>query len=517
MTFKSWKIGTKLRLGFGAMVVLTLVLAGIAYVNFSRFSDATDLNVRSYETLDQTHGMLESLTTIQTSERGYAITGYDAYMEPAQAAKQAFDLRMEKAKALTIDNKEQQERLEKLRQEELKWLKTAVEPVLKIRKGVNAGSFQMESLVQFEQGGRGENSMNQMRAMLQEIDKVEVASQQQRLDHAMALKRLTCFILIGGAIVDALLAAGLSIMLIGNIVTPLSGAVSVARTVASGDLTVHIKPETEDETGQLIMALGEMSDSLVNIVTRVRAGTEAIAAASTQIANGNLDLSARTERQAASLEETAASMEELTSTVKQNAENADQANRLASSASDVAKKGGLAVADVVETMNAISVSSKKIVDIISVIDGIAFQTNILALNAAVEAARAGEQGRGFAVVAAEVRNLAQRSATAAKEIKDLISDAAQNVDAGGLLVDQARSTMSEIVLSVKQLTAVIGEISAASKEQISGIEQINRSISDMDGVTQQNAALVEEAAGAAESLHRQAEEQEQLVSVFKLQ
>ena len=516
MTLTSLKIGAKLRIGFGAMVALTLTLAGVAYVNFTRFADATDLNRRSYDTLDQTQGMLESLTTIQTSERGYAITGYDTYLVPAQAAKKAFEQRMEKAIALTTDNKEQQDRLDKLRTEEQKWLKTAVEPVLKIRKGVNEGSFQMESLVQFEQGGRGENSMNQMRAMLKEIDEVETRSQQERLDQAMALKRLTAVILVGGAIVAAVLAAVLSFMLIRNVVAPLAAAVGLARTVASGDLTVHIRAETEDETGQLILALGEMNDSLVNIVTRVRAGTEAIAAASGEIANGNLDLSSRTERQAASLEETASSMEELTGTVRQNADNAIEANRLASSASAVATKGGQAVADVVQTMNAISTSSKKIVDIIGVIDGIAFQTNILALNAAVEAARAGEQGRGFAVVASEVRNLAQRSATAAKEIKELISDAAQNVEAGGQLVEQARSTMSDIVTSVDRLTGVIGEISAASREQIAGIEQINLSLTEMDSTTQQNAALVEEAAGAAESLQRQAEEQERLVSVFKV-
>jgi len=259
-----------------------------------------------------------------------------------------------------------------------------------------------------------------------------------------------------------------------------------------------------------------MRDSLAQVVGQVRQGTDTIATASSQIAAGNMDLSSRTEQQASSLEETAASMEELTSTVKQNADNARQANQLAVSASGVAVKGGHVVAQVVNTMSAINTSSKKIVDIIGVIDGIAFQTNILALNAAVEAARAGEQGRGFAVVAAEVRNLAQRSAAAAKEIKTLIGDSVDKVEEGSKQVAEAGKTMDEIVGSVKRVTDIMAEITAASQEQTAGIEQINQAITQMDQVTQQNAALVEEAAAAAASLQEQASGLSQVVSVFKL-
>jgi methyl-accepting chemotaxis protein len=302
-----------------------------------------------------------------------------------------------------------------------------------------------------------------------------------------------------------------------SITGPLNEAVAVASRVATGDLTSRIEETSRDEIGQLFDALRQMNNSLSEIVGNVRSGTENISVASGEIAQGNADLSARTESQASSLEETASSMEELTSTVKQNAENARQANQLVVSASDVAMRGGHVVGQVVETMGSIKESSRKIVDIIGVIDGIAFQTNILALNAAVEAARAGEQGRGFAVVAAEVRNLAQRSAGAAKEIKELISDSVEKVDAGSKLVDEAGKTMGEIVTSVKHVADIMNEITAASQEQSSGIEEVNRAIAQMDEMTQQNAALVEEAAATAESMQQQASTLSQAVSVFKVE
>jgi methyl-accepting chemotaxis protein len=318
------------------------------------------------------------------------------------------------------------------------------------------------------------------------------------------------------AVAAALLAAAIGYLLTRSIVLPLRRAVQVAQTVAAGDLSTRFDACATDETGQLLTALQEMNDSLKNIVGQVRSGTETIAAASTQIATGNHDLSARTEQQASSLEETASSMEEITATVRENGNNARHANQLAVSASDVAVKGGAVVAQVIDTMGSINESARKIVDIIGVIDGIAFQTNILALNAAVEAARAGEQGRGFAVVASEVRNLAQRSATAAKEIKTLIGASVEKVELGSQLVNQAGSTMDEIVASVKRVTDIMAEIASATQEQDSGIEQINQAITEMDTVTQQNAALVEEAAAAAESLQDQAGSLAQLVSVFKL-
>ena len=323
---------------------------------------------------------------------------------------------------------------------------------------------------------------------------------------------------LGGAILLILSGIAFLVVLVTRrMVRPLQRAVEIANAIAHGDLTQRIDITSKDETGQLLQALRDMNDALVKVVGEVRAGIDTVATASNQIASGNLDLSSRTEEQASSLEETASSMEELTSTVKQNAENARQANQLVVSTADVAVKGGEVVGQVVDTMAAIKDSSRKIADIIGVIDGIAFQTNILALNAAVEAARAGEQGRGFAVVASEVRNLAQRSAGAAKEIKALIEDSVGKVDAGGQLVDEAGHTMEEIVSSVKRVTDIMSEIAAASQEQSSGIEQVNQAITQMDDVTQQNAALVEEAAAAAESLQDQATKLAEAVSVFRLE
>jgi methyl-accepting chemotaxis protein len=344
-----------------------------------------------------------------------------------------------------------------------------------------------------------------------QLDEAAKANDKSRSTYEMV--RLVC---LSGMALGLILAAIVGAMLVKGIVHPLDEAVRIAGAVAAGDLTQDIRVRANDETGHLMRALNEMNAGLARLVGRVRAGTDTIASASGEIATGNLDLSTRTEQQAASLERTAASMEELTSTVRQNADNARQANVLAQSASAVAAKGGTVVTQVVSTMGAINTSATRIADIIGVIDGIAFQTNILALNAAVEAARAGEQGRGFAVVASEVRNLAQRSAAAAKEIKELIADSVEKVNHGSALVDQAGATMGEIVGSINRVTDIMAEIMAASQEQSIGIEEVNRAIVQMDQTTQQNASLVEEATAAAQALREEAESLALAVGEFRL-
>jgi methyl-accepting chemotaxis protein len=340
-----------------------------------------------------------------------------------------------------------------------------------------------------------------------------VTAANSAIDATYARARMLLLGLGGLALV---LGATLATALTRSITRPLARAVGVAETVAAGDLTSTIDSSARDEVGQLLRALRTMNGNLLATVTEVRVGTDTISTAAREIAAGNLDLSVRTEQQASSLEETAAALEELTSTVKQNADHARAANALAVSASSVAVRGGAVVADVVATMASINSSSRAIVDIIAVIDGIAFQTNILALNAAVEAARAGEQGRGFAVVASEVRHLAQRAAAAAKEIKALIDNSVRQVADGGRLVDQAGLTMADIVASIGSVTGIMGEIAHASAEQTLGIEQINAAITQMDDVTQQNAALVEEAAGAAAQLEAQAAALARVVGGFTI-
>ena len=346
--------------------------------------------------------------------------------------------------------------------------------------------------------------------------KLQLDTGRAEFEHSQSLYTTVRNASLIAIIAGVALALFVGLRLIRAISAPLNASVRIARNVAGGDLTQNIYVESHDETGQLLQALKDMNEGLVATVSKVRQCTENIGVASGEIAQGNADLSARTESQAGSLEETASSMEQLTATVKQNADNASQANQLVVSASDFAVKGGEVVGQVVQTMGSIKESSRKIVDIIGVIDGIAFQTNILALNAAVEAARAGEQGRGFAVVAAEVRNLAQRSAGAAKEIKALIGDSVEKVDAGSRLVDEAGQTMEQIVTSVKHVADIMGEITSASREQSAGIGEINQAITQMDEMTQQNAALVEQAAAAAESMQEQAAILAEAVAAFKL-
>ncbi|MGJ7564727.1 methyl-accepting chemotaxis protein [Variovorax sp. GB1R11] len=513
MSLKNLKIGTRLGLGFAAMLLLMAVIAGTGFLRLASVGQSTDEMIAHALVKERLANQWANLLG-PTVVRSYAMVKSTDPTVVAYFAK----ARTESSNRINPVQKELEGLLTSPEEKKLyAGVADARAVVLEISDRLNklklAGQSDEATALADNQFASGlavyEDSVAKLAAY--QRDRIDVLSKGILADHESGqtlLLALSAIALVLGALFAWRLTLG--------IVRPLGHAVTVAETVAAGDLSADIVVESRDEAGQLMHALREMNASLAKVVGEVRSGTETIATASGQIASGNQDLSSRTEEQASSLEETAASMEELTSTVKQNADNARQANQLAVSASEVAVRGGNVVGQVVDTMGSINASSKKIVDIIGVIDGIAFQTNILALNAAVEAARAGEQGRGFAVVASEVRSLAQRSAAAAKEIKTLIGDSVEKVEEGSKQVEEAGRTMEEIVGSVKRVTDIMGEITAASQEQTSGIEQINQAISQMDQVTQQNAALVEEASAAAQSLQEQAGSLVQAVSIFKL-
>ncbi len=513
MNIKHWKIGTRLGGAFGLLLVLLAACIWFGIASLKLLNEGTSKIVD--EDYPKTVLAYESLDVVNRNAR--AMRNMLLWDKPEEVARER--------QAVLQNRQENTANLDKLaaliKSDDGKIKLKAVQDAREVYR-----TSQQAFLDLMEAGKKTEAAtflLTQVRKdqhsyfdAVRELIKLQDA---RVLDSGRAAEdtyRTTSTWLMGLAVLALALGTAVAIWITRSITGPLRQAVDVARTVATGDLSTRIEVRSADETGQLLQALRDMNEALVDIVGEVRSGTETIASASHQIASGNADLSSRTEEQASSLEETASSMEELTSTVKQNADNARQANQFAVSASEVAEKGGAVMTEVVETMGAINESARKIVDIIAVIDGIAFQTNILALNAAVEAARAGEQGRGFAVVASEVRSLAQRSAAAAKEIKALIDNSVQKADAGSRLVDQAGTTMRDVVDSIRRVADIMGEISAASQEQTQGIGQVQLAIAQMDQATQQNAALVEEAAAASEQLREQAAKLAQTVAVFRV-
>jgi len=513
MNLRDFKIGVRLGVGFGSiLLILVAMVLTTSYLNYSNKDKLTTglglSTVKSLQAAAMKSAMLETGIAMRNIGLQSDVSLMQKEEEKVKDQRKKYESAITGLKKLGLDDSETK----------------VLSDIATLDDGVDA-AFK-EAIVQvlaFNSEGAAKVIANridplniQTLAQINKLVDMQDSAARDVMAGSVNSDRKLMLLLLGLCALAVAIGVVFAMVITRSITVPLSGAVEVAQKVAAGELTSQVVVEGKDETSKLLQALQEMTASLANTVGDVRMGTELITKASEEIASGNADLSSRTESQASSLEETASSMEELTSTVKQNADNARQANQLAVSASSVAAKGGNVVSQVVDTMGAIKGSSRKIVDIIGVIDGIAFQTNILALNAAVEAARAGEQGRGFAVVASEVRNLAQRSASAAKEIKELIGDSVNKVDAGSKLVDEAGQTMDLIVKSIKQVADIMGEITTATQEQGNGIEQVNQAITRMDEMTQQNAALVEEAAAAAESMQEQAQKLAQAVSIFKL-
>lgn len=513
--FRNLNVGAKLTVGFGLLLVALMGVGGFAIYQTGQINGhVTAIATHGVPSIVEVNELRDVANRLRRKQYRYVLSETDRELDDTAAAVvglvKTFDGLLVKYES-SVSSPQARKAYDQLKKDvDAYW--TVEKTLLGLFRGGEKSSAQARKYL----GGDSLKSFEKVQAGLAALAtamKAEVEADYAGSQETYGRIYSVLIALLTGAVA---LAAVMGLMITRMITGPLRVAVDVARRVAAGDLTSVVEVRSKDETGQLMAALKEMNTNLGKIVGQVRNGTDSIATASKQIAAGNADLSQRTEEQASSLEETASSMEELTSTVKQNAENAMQANQLAAGASLVAVKGGNVVGQVVTTMSSINESSKKIVDIISVIDGIAFQTNILALNAAVEAARAGEQGRGFAVVASEVRTLAQRSAAAAKEIKELISDSVSKVEDGTKLVGEAGSTMDEIVTSVKRVTDIMAEITAASQEQSEGIGQVNTAVAQMDEVTQQNAALVEEAAAAAESMQEQAQSLAQAISTFRL-
>ncbi|AER33938.1 methyl-accepting chemotaxis protein [Pantoea sp. PA1] len=509
-------IRTRLYIAFGAITLVMIVVCGLFYAGFGRVTQASQLNIHTYQVVEGLNKATENLLNMETGVRGFALNGKPQMLVPFNEGKQAFSRYIESTHQLTQDNPEQQKRLVDLENRQKAWLETYAQKVIDARERLNQGSLDQQRFFELFASGEGKVQMDAMRSVIESMIATEKSLLQARADELITERTKTRMTLTGGLVLSTAISLVLGLLISRSISRPLTLAVNTADTIARGDLTSVITVDRKDETGKLLAALANMQNHLRTLVSQIKDSAASVELAASEIAQGNTELSSRTEEQAAALQQTAASMEQITATVRNNTSVAESTASSARETESLTRASEKAVNEMSQTMHSISVSAAKVKEITAVIQSIAFQTNILALNAAVEAARAGEHGRGFAVVASEVRTLAQRSASSSREIGTLIEEAVSGVEKGVKAADNTAHSILKAASEVASLAQYMDGLALASVEQMQGVSQVSVAVTQMDSVTQSNAALVEQSASASQSLTEQARSLRVLTAAFQI-
>ncbi|MDF7790284.1 methyl-accepting chemotaxis protein [Pantoea ananatis] len=509
-------IRTRLYIAFGAITLVMIVVCGMFYAGFGRVTQASQLNIHTYQVVEGLNKATENLLNMETGVRGFALNGKPQMLVPFNEGKQAFSRYIESSHQLTQDNPEQQKRLVDLENRQKAWLETYAQKVIDARERLNQGSLDQQRFFELFASGEGKVQMDAMRSVIESMIATEKSLLQARADELITERTKTRMTLTGGLVLSTAISLVLGLLISRSISRPLTLAVNTADTIARGDLTSVITVDRKDETGKLLAALANMQNHLRTLVSQIKDSAASVELAASEIAQGNTELSSRTEEQAAALQQTAASMEQITATVRNNTSVAESTASSARETESLTRASEKAVNEMSQTMHSISVSAAKVKEITAVIQSIAFQTNILALNAAVEAARAGEHGRGFAVVASEVRTLAQRSASSSREIGTLIEEAVSGVEKGVKAADNTAHSILKAASEVASLAQYMDGLALASVEQMQGVSQVSVAVTQMDSVTQSNAALVEQSASASQSLTEQARSLRVLTAAFQI-
>ncbi|CRH28187.1 methyl-accepting chemotaxis protein [Pantoea ananatis] len=509
-------IRTRLYIAFGAITLVMIVVCGLFYAGFGRVTQASQLNIHTYQVVEGLNKATENLLNMETGVRGFALNGKPQMLVPFNEGKQAFSRYIESTHQLTQDNPEQQKRLVDLENRQKAWLETYAQKVIDARERLNQGSLDQQRFFELFASGEGKVQMDAMRSVIESMIATEKSLLQARADELITERTKTRMTLTGGLVLSTAISLVLGLLISRSISRPLKLAVNTADTIARGDLTSVITVDRKDETGKLLAALANMQNHLRTLVSQIKDSAASVELAASEIAQGNTELSSRTEEQAAALQQTAASMEQITATVRNNTSVAESTASSARETESLTRASEKAVNEMSQTMHSISVSAAKVKEITAVIQSIAFQTNILALNAAVEAARAGEHGRGFAVVASEVRTLAQRSASSSREIGTLIEEGVSGVEKGVKAADNTAHSILKAASEVASLAQYMDGLALASVEQMQGVSQVSVAVTQMDSVTQSNAALVEQSASASQSLTEQARSLRVLTAAFQI-